>query len=284
MSVSSLYKRIATALALIPPVVWGVLTLPTGTLALLMGAVVALGAWEWAALMGFSAAIARAGYVILVGMAMLATWGSLTDSATLVFSLLVCAVVAWALGLFVVWRYPVLPLWWRGRPVQAVAGLLVLVPAWAALVALHGGWLPQVSGGPRYALFLLALVWVADTAAFFAGRRWGSHRLAPRVSPGKTWEGLWGAGIATVVIAALGAWWLGLGAQRWGIFVGLCVATLLSSVLGDLLESVVKRSQGVKDSGMLLPGHGGVLDRIDSLTAASPVFVLGLVLLWRLTA
>jgi phosphatidate cytidylyltransferase len=284
MSVSSLYKRIVTAFVLIPPVIWGVLALPTGAVALLMGAVVAVGAWEWAALMGFSASIARYGYMALVGVAMLATWGSLAASAAVVFDLLACAVAAWGLGLFVVWRYPALPPWWRGRPVQALAGLLVLVPAWAALVALHGGRFPEVSGGPRYALFLLALVWVADSAAFFAGRRWGSHRLAPRVSPAKTWEGLWGAAVATVGVAALGAWWLDLGVQRWAVFVALCVATLLSSVLGDLLESVVKRSQGVKDSGVLLPGHGGVLDRIDSLTAASPVFVLGLVLLWRLTA
>ncbi|CAK0767123.1 Phosphatidate cytidylyltransferase [Gammaproteobacteria bacterium] len=272
MIASSLYKRIATALVLIPPVVMGVLMLPTAPLALLMGSVVALGAWEWAALVG----LPRYGYVALTGVVLVMTWNLVQYSQSL-FGFLVFAVAMWGLGLFVVWRYPVLPRWWRIRSVQALVGLLVLVPAFASLVALHGGrMIPGGSDGPRYTLFLFALVWMADSAAFFAGRRWGNRRLAPQVSPAKTLEGLWGAVVATVLLAVAGSWWLNLGTQHWVMFVVLCVAALLSSVLGDLLESVVKRTHGAKDSGMLLPGHGGVLDRIDSLTAAAPVFSLGL--------
>ncbi len=272
MGASPLRARVVTGLVLIPLATALVLLLPTPILGVLIGLVVVMGAWEWAALVGVS----RYRYVLLTVAGLMVAW-LLLQSATSTVDLLVFAVVMWGVGLLVVWRYPQLPPWWRTRPVQAVAGLLVLVPAWAALVALHGGrLLAEGASGPHYTLFLLVLVWVADSAAFFVGRRWGSRRLAPRVSPAKTLEGLWGALLATLVVALVGAWWLGRG--QWLVFVVLCVVTLLSSVVGDLMESVLKRTQGAKDSGALLPGHGGVLDRIDSLTAASPVFVLGLVL------
>jgi len=277
MRASPLYKRITTALVLIPPVVMGILMLPTAALALLAGLIITLGAWEWAALIGFP----RYGYIALTGAALIVAWGLPQHSSTLL-GLPVFGVAVWGLGLLVVWGYPVLPDWWRMRPIQAVAGILVLIPAWASLVALHEGRLFGVSNGPRYTLFFFVLVWVADSAAFFAGRRWGKHPLAPKVSPAKTLEGLWGAGAATIIMALVGAWWLDLETQRWLLFVVLCVVTLLSSVLGDLFESVVKRTHGAKDSGALLPGHGGVLDRIDSLTAAAPVFLLGLVLLRKI--
>lgn len=273
MSASPLHKRIATASVLIPPVVVGVLMLPTLALASLFGIVITLGAWEWATLIGLS----RAGYVGFIGIMLITTWELVQNSQRLV-TLLTFTVTMWGLGLLVVWRYPELPSWWPTRSVQAVVGVLVLVPAWATLVALHGGILPRGTDGPRYTIFLFILVWIADTAAFFSGKRWGIHRLAPRVSPAKTLEGLLGAGLATVVTAVVGAWWLGLDIQQWILFVVLCETTLLSSVLGDLMESVIKRTQGAKDSGILLPGHGGVLDRIDSLTAAAPVFVFQLAL------
>ena len=276
MSTSTLRARVVTGLVLIPVVTGLVLLLSTPALALLLGAVVVLGAWEWATLVGIS----RPAYVILVGVSLAAAW-FLVQNASTTIGLLTFAVAVWGGYLWVVRCYPALPSWWRARSVQALAGLLVLVPAWAALVALHDGrFLAETAYGPRYTLFLMVLVWVADSAAFFAGRRWGRHRLAPRVSPAKTVEGLGGAGLATVLVALIGAWWLGLVMERWPLFVVLCVATMLFSVVGDLMESVVKRTQGAKDSGALLPGHGGVLDRIDSLTAASPAFVLGLVLLW----
>ncbi|CAK0766018.1 Phosphatidate cytidylyltransferase [Gammaproteobacteria bacterium] len=277
MNKSSLYKRVTTAFVLIPPVIVGILILPNAVFALLLSMITMLGAWEWAILIG----LPRYGYITLTGIALITTW-KLIQNAQALFVLLVVAVVAWGLGLVIVSRYPTLPSWWRMRLVQAIIGFLILIPAWASLVALHGGRFSEMTNGPRYTLFLFALVWAADTAAFFAGKRWGSYHLAPQVSPAKTWEGLWGAGVATLIIAVGGAWWLDLETRQWIGFIGLCVITLLSSVLGDLLESVVKRTQGAKDSGVLLPGHGGILDRIDSLTAAAPVFVLGWLLLSRL--
>jgi phosphatidate cytidylyltransferase len=147
--------------------------------------------------------------------------------------------------------------------------MVILVALWVALMGLRGDF------GPGYVLFLLLLIWVADIGAYFAGRHWGQRKLAPVISPGKTWEGVWGATAAALAFALLGAAVLGIG-TRWPWFVAICMVTVGFSIIGDLFESMIKRQRGVKDSGSLLPGHGGVLDRIDSLTAAAPVFLLGL--------
>jgi phosphatidate cytidylyltransferase len=123
-------------------------------------------------------------------------------------------------------------------------------------------------------MVLLCLVWATDTGAYFVGRRWGGRKLAPKVSPGKTFAGLWGGlgfGLLTAAAAALG-----LGVGQWPLFVAACLVTVGFAVAGDLYESMVKRQVDVKDSGNLLPGHGGALDRLDSLTAAAPAFALGM--------
>ena len=151
----------------------------------------------------------------------------------------------------------------------ALAGVLALVPCWLALVYFatrttpHAGWV----------LFTLALVWAADTGAYFAGRFLGKVPLAPRVSPKKTWEGVIGGLIVSAAVAAVGGSWLGASGFE---FISLCVAVAAISVVGDLAESMLKRAAGLKDSGSIFPGHGGVLDRIDSVTAAAPTLALGL--------
>jgi phosphatidate cytidylyltransferase len=151
----------------------------------------------------------------------------------------------------------------------AIAGILALVPAWLALAKMRGD--SQV--GAEWVLFTLVLVQVADIGAFFVGRRFGRHRLAPNVSPGKTWEGVIGGLIASALVAVFGS-------IRFGIpllqFLPLCLAAVAFSIVGDLTESLLKRFAGLKDSGRLFPGHGGVMDRIDSVTAAAPVLLFGL--------
>jgi phosphatidate cytidylyltransferase len=158
----------------------------------------------------------------------------------------------------------------------AVVGFVVLLPSWWLLARLHGA--PSL--GAELAFTLMAIVWAADVGAYAFGRWLGRVKLAPTVSPGKTWEGVSGGVLAAGLAAGVAALLLRLPVAG---FVGLGIATALASVLGDLTQSMFKRNVGLKDSGNLLPGHGGVLDRFDSLTAAIPVFVLGLDLLGALS-
>jgi phosphatidate cytidylyltransferase len=170
-----------------------------------------------------------------------------------------------AAGLFWV---AIVPLWmWRGVHAGQVtwigaSGFAVLVPAGLAMLAL----------APLEVLLVLVLIWIADSAAYFAGRAWGRHKLAPAISPGKTWEGAAGGLVGALAYAII----LGSFTQAvaWAAFLAAAVALFMISIVGDLFESAVKRQAGVKDSGTLLPGHGGVLDRIDSTTAVLPLAAL----------
>lgn len=268
-----LLQRVVTAALLVPLVVVAILMLDSRYFALFLVPVTLIAAWEWAGLSGFQAP-GRAVYTVLVAVlagvlaAALFTDWSLTP-------LLWLAVPYWVWAASVVLRYPRTTLgpeqpWWL-----ALLGLPPLLLAWLGLVQLHR--VPE--HGPSWVLGLMLLIWTADSAAFFAGRRWGRHRLAPAVSPGKSWEGLWGAMLAVLAGMLVLAWWLRADLATAAFLVVLGLVIVKVSVIGDLFESVLKRRRGVKDSGRLLPGHGGMLDRIDSLTAAAPLFALAL-LLW----
>jgi phosphatidate cytidylyltransferase len=241
-----------------------VLFLPTGIAAGVLGLLWLAGAWEWA---GFARYVspARVAYTLVFAGCMVA--GYLWLGSTAVLALLAIALGWWLLAFGAVVTYPHT----FSLGLVAVAGFVVLLPSWLLLARLHG----NVPLGPQLTLTLLAVVWAADIGAYAAGRWVGRVKLAPAVSPGKTWEGVTGgvllAGGAAGVAAALLA-------LPVAVLVTLGIATALVSVLGDLTQSMFKRNVGLKDSGKLLPGHGGVLDRIDSLTAAVPVFVLGLML------
>jgi phosphatidate cytidylyltransferase len=179
----------------------------------------------------------------------------------------------WVYALVRISRFAQHPEQGEGRAALLIYGVLALAPCWAALVLLHN----SDPSGPGIVLFLLVLVSAADTGAYFAGHRFGRRKLAPNVSPGKTVEGVWGGLGAAALAALLGALVLRIQGLQLLPFLLLCLITVLASVLGDLFESMMKRQHGVKDSGQLLPGHGGLLDRIDSLTAAAPVFGLGMI-------
>jgi phosphatidate cytidylyltransferase len=269
-----LRQRVLTALVLAPPLVWGILYLPSPIVTLFLGLFILLGAWEWPTLAGVDSQVGRAGFVATVGALLALVW-SLTASGPWSAGAMAVAGAWWVGVLFWVLRHttgtlPPASAWPLGS--RITAGLVTLVPAWWALVWLHS----SERYGPSMVLFVLMLVWAADIGAFFAGRRWGSRRLAPAISPGKTLEGALGALVATAVFSlAAGAWW-GLAGTGLAVFTVLSLITVIFSILGDLFESVLKRQANVKDSGQLLPGHGGVLDRIDSVTAAAPVFVAGL--------
>ena len=269
---SNLALRAATAAVLVPLVVWGVLWAPTQVFAIGLALFVLAGAWEWADLAGYGVT-GRVLFALTVGLGLTLAQGFLRDPV-FGFWILGIALVWWLAALLWVVRFQAenpLP-WLDHKAVRLPVGVLVLVPAWVAMSALHG----SAGRGPEWVMLILLLVWGADTGAYFAGRRFGRRRLASRVSPGKTVEGVAGGLVAAAVISgAYGLWRLETHAAVVSLVL-LGVVTALASVLGDLTESLVKRTAGRKDSGVLIPGHGGVLDRIDSLTAAAPVFVAGL--------
>jgi phosphatidate cytidylyltransferase len=275
---SALRSRVLTALGLAPVAIAAVLFLPTPWVAALFGLVVALGALEWARLGGLPAGGVSAWLLVAYQLALLWLGDVLSGyPGWILVGLGLCAGWWVGIGVTLMLRRTPVAADRRLRPLLLVGAPLLTALAWLALVRLH-----VVAGlGPRLVLSLLLLVWVADTAAYFAGRALGRRKLAPAVSPGKTVEGLAGAlvGAATfgLVLAELDL----LGGLSPAAALGLCVGVALLSVAGDLFESYAKRASGLKDSGALLPGHGGVLDRIDSLIAAAPVYLLGLLLLWR---
>jgi len=157
---------------------------------------------------------------------------------------------------------------------KLVAGTLSTIPAWCALVLLHYGNSDAThvdANGPRWALFGLVMVWAADSCAYFVGVRFGKRKLVPRISPGKTWAGLWGGVAGALAVGLAGAPLLGVKSEQMPSMAALALLTVTASVIGDLFESLMKRHSGFKDSGTLIPGHGGMLDRIDSLLAALPV-------------
>jgi len=253
--------------------------LPLTGLAVLFGVLIALGAWEWSSLAGWRQPAARALYVLLVGVAMGALYGVCglggQPLRAQVQPLLGVACLWWSFALLWIRGYPGSAVLWQPRVTRAAMGVLILVPGWLSAVYLlsfpRGAWLLVV---------MVLVVAAADIGAYFTGRRFGRHKLAERVSPAKTWEGFWG-GVAACTLLAVVLWYClpnEFGHIGLGSVIVVVVITGLASVIGDLTVSMVKRQSGVKNTGSLLPGHGGVLDRLDSLCGAAPVFTLGLLL------
>ncbi|MCJ8169738.1 phosphatidate cytidylyltransferase [Atopomonas sediminilitoris] len=263
-----LKQRIITALILAPLALAGFFMLYGVKFALFITAVVMIAAWEWARLAGCVAQWQRVLYAALIGGAIYELWWHPQWAQ----QVLLWSAAWWALAVFLVAFFPRMGRVWQGRPQGLLIGFFVLLPAWQGLQILKG-W-PQ---GNALILAVMILVWGADVGAYFAGKAFGKRKLAPAVSPGKSWEGLFGGLALTLLIAA------GVGFYREvdseSLLLMLCgtAVVVLFSVVGDLNESMFKRHTGIKDSSNLLPGHGGVMDRIDSLTAAIPVFTL---LLW----
>ena len=272
-----LLTRVITALALLPVVLGMLFVAPAPVWALFALAIILLACWEWSRMCGFSS-MAQGVYLAASGAIGAFLWllymrlvpGNFVAAAMTGF---IIATLFWVVAV---------PYWLANklRPnssMRAVAGWIVAWPAWLALVVLR-------DTSPWLLLALAALVWVADIAAYFAGKRFGRNKLAPAISPGKTWEGVYGALAGVAVYGAIVAWACTTYSTPIShIFSGAAVAVLLAmmllvpvSVVGDLFESWMKRGAGLKDSSNLLPGHGGVLDRIDALTSTLPVAALAL--------
>lgn len=269
-----LKQRIITALLLLLLIGGLVYLLPPAGFVALALAVFGLAAWEWSQLAGFTATLHRVGYalVTVVLLAIIVFISGLPEapiSASLkgVFTV---AGVWWALALLWVQSYPASSRLWQSGIARAIIGWLVLVPCCIALI-----WLRVLGPHIWLVLYLVALVAAADVGAYFSGKAFGKTKLAPAVSPGKSWAGVVGGLLSAIVFACiiLFLFDVPLSALQWLVISALVA---LSSVLGDLLESMLKRHSGVKDSSNLLPGHGGVLDRMDGWTAAAPIFALAL--------
>ncbi len=268
-----LLQRVITALILLPLVLGAVWCLPQQWLYLVFCAVGLLGAWEWTALMGLQAAPARWGYVLLSAAAFAAAW--LVPEAW--WPWIALPNLAW--WLFTLFLIPGFPGNFERHPpakaALALLGLVWLVPTILCLVQVRGH---GDSFDPLRLMYTMALVWASDVGAYLAGRTFGRNKLAPTVSPGKTREGAFGGLLLCAVFAVTAGSYVfepaGLG--QLALLVALSLAVAALSIVGDLGESMFKRLAGLKDSGKLLPGHGGILDRIDSLLAAAPAMALGL--------
>jgi phosphatidate cytidylyltransferase len=257
-------KRVTTAVVLAAILLAVVLWLPPWGTQALLTVIVLAGAWEWSAFLRMHSVPLRIAYVVLIGVLMWLAWHFTADPGGRDLILRI-ALVWWLVALGWVMFAPRVVSSWAA----ALAGVLALVPAWMALSRLV-----DFERGPMWVLFALILVWAADIGAFFVGRRFGRTRLAPNVSPGKTWEGVMGGALASALVAAIGS---ELFDQPLLWFVPLCLAVVAFSIVGDLTESLLKRFAGLKDSGSLFPGHGGVMDRIDSVTGAAPILLFVLI-------
>ena len=270
-SKAKLKQRLITAAILIPLVVIAIFKLPTSILQWCLAGVVVLAAWEWFAIIGIQSTLQKSvGYIALLASMMVSLLYIIPEAV------LSSSALVWLLATILIIRFAhiKLPAAIAGLFIDKRFGLitviLVLVPFWLSAVLLH-----QSSVlGPQQLLYVMVAVWLADTGGYFAGKRWGKHKLASEISPNKTWQGVYGALVLAGIWAGI-AYLIDINGElsllSWLI---LTLVSVLFSVVGDLFESLFKRQHQVKDSGNLLPGHGGILDRVDSLLAAVPVFVI----------
>jgi phosphatidate cytidylyltransferase len=260
--------RLLTALILIPLVIVAIYLLPIWLFEWVWLLLMLAAALEWSKLSGIPQWFLRVIFLILVLVAMMLAAGMwaihVYPWVTLIF---------WLFMGIAIYQYPAQRQFWLGGAQLWVIGILLFAIAWVALVEIRFR-----AFGSDLVLYLLLLVWAADIGAYTVGKLWGKHKLMPQVSPGKTIEGLAGGIGASLLVSIVAKWWIILPINWFG-WLTIALVTSLMSVIGDLLISIVKRHMGVKDSGHLLPGHGGLLDRLDSLLAAAPVFAIGLWLL-----
>lgn len=277
-----LKQRIITALILAPLALFAILFLPLFSFQIAIAVVMGLGAWEWANMSGLCSMKGKVTYTAIVVSILLMLiyllpidmiW-SQGQLSSLYRYILGVAVIWWIISLGMIIVYPKLSsIWQASSLIRAIFGLLTLIPTWVAVISLRTS-LYDVDPfyGASLIFYVLGIVWAADIGAFFIGVKFGRHKLRPRVSPGKTFEGLMGGVGASFAIIAFAALHYQVDPTRIWLHLIIGGLTVGVSALGDLNESMFKRCAGIKDSGTMIPGHGGLLDRIDSLTAAFPVF------------
>ncbi len=269
-----LLQRILTALVLAPLAILIILLPDNG----IFGAIVALAFlaawWEWAQLSGLRHRGGRIALLVVATGVFILLW--LAHGTAWTPWLLAAGVAWWLVACLWLRRFAYAAAPTRENLVlKLIAGAFVIFPAWVALVSIHA----RVPHGHWWTLLALVIVWASDIGAYTSGRMFGKRKLAPQISPGKTWAGAYGALVAGVLLAVIGGWLLGVRGVQLPALAVLAAATVAISIVGDLLESLMKRHAQVKDSGRIFPGHGGLMDRLDSVFAALPIFAAGLWLL-----
>lgn len=269
-----LLQRTLTALLLAPLTILLILLAPSAVFALVIAAAFLAALWEWTALSGLKSRVWRIAALVAAAIVFALLWAAHTGPLT---PLLLGVGVAWWL-LACLWlrhfAFAAAPTR-ENLALKLLAGAFVIFPAWIALVSIHD----SVPHGKWWTLLALMIVWSADIGAYFSGRTFGKRKLAPQISPGKTWAGAYGALVAGVIVTTAGGWLLDVRGGQLLALALLAVVTVSASIVGDLLESLMKRHAQVKDSGTVFPGHGGLMDRLDSVFSALPVFAAGLLLL-----
>ena len=264
-----LKQRVITGLIVGGVFIGALFLLPMNVFLIFTGMVFLAGAWEWSLISGLKNPVLRVIYLaaftlIMVSLGWLSEWGA---SAGVMQTLLIVAVSWWAFSVIWVQGYPSSRILWAYPPVKMIMGFLTIAPAWLATL-----FLLNQPHGALLVLSVVLLVAGADVGAYFAGKQFGRTKLAAQVSPGKSWEGVCGGLLLSILVGVTIQ--VSTGLFTWTLLLVLIIPTVFFSVVGDLVESMVKRDSGVKDSGSILPGHGGVLDRIDGLVAAAPTFAL----------
>lgn len=286
-----LLQRIITALVLAGVAISAIFLLPTLYFFLFIAVIVLIAGWEWTYLSSIDSVMGKALFLLALIFPMLGItfWTQILEVLAIIFEwpeikqysgilewLVIGPVVFWVMMMLLIRKTPdeLLSLELKTR-YKAFIGWFVLFSAWMFLVKLRAFY------GPAAVMYFLALIWVADIAAYFSGRKFGKDKLSPLISPGKTVQGMQGALISALVCGVILGFYYGYSFLIASDFILLSVLTVLVSIYGDLFFSLVKRKNGVKDSGSLLPGHGGVLDRIDSVVAAAPFYYAGVILIGR---
>ena len=277
--------RIITALILFPLAVSGILFLSNSAFSAAVGIIMLLAAYEWAGFAKFPSILSKLAYVLIVGTIIFSLWLLNFILSSGVMNGL--AVGFWLFALILLSGFPDKVSFWQGRnALIAVIGVFLLVITWYSLTSIHAikelNFAETVISGPYLVLSVMMLVWIADTGAYFSGKRFGKTKLAPKISPGKSREGVYGGLVLAIIIVSLFTFWHGGAVQDYLNIIVISIVTVIFSVIGDLLESMFKRQAEIKDSSNILPGHGGILDRIDSVTAAGPVFYIALSWVYQL--
>ncbi len=282
-----LAKRVFTAVVLLVALILLVTFSSPFVFAIVIGLAVLLAALEWTQFVGLSSLQSKLAYLLSLLVLMLGLFFLLGINPTAteldqtrVISILVLGVVFWCVAVLLIRGYPENESNWNDQSHIALMGVFVLLPTWVGIVQLK-----YLDNSGFALLALIALVSVADIAAYFTGNAWGKTKFAPRLSPKKSWAGLWGGMFSCIFLSLILLIWINVflfsTTLTQSIAVVVCsVVVFASSVVGDLFESMMKRNRQLKDSGKILPGHGGILDRVDSLTAATPISVILLLIIF----